>query len=101
MATKLVRLKCQSCGSALDLDMDHLIVYCPYCGQKLLFDVDQIGSILLEKEKTKQKVIDRDIETKRIENEQKRKEDNKAIIGMILMIIMLAVILYFCTIGMR
>lgn len=77
MAIKMVRLKCQNCGSSLDLDMDNLMAYCPYCGQKLLFDVDQIGNILLEKEKTKQKVIDRDIETKRIENEQK-KIDNEA-----------------------
>lgn len=79
MATNIIHLKCQNCGAALDLDMDNLIAYCPYCGRKLLFDIDQLGNILIEKEKTKQKVIDRDIETKRIENERKKNRDNNEI----------------------
>lgn len=54
MATNIIHLTCQHCGAALEIDSDNLIAYCPHCGQKLLFDVDQIGSILLEKEKTKQ-----------------------------------------------
>ncbi len=48
----IIHLKCQNCSADLDIDMEHFIAFCPYCGQKLLFDVDQIGNILLEKEKT-------------------------------------------------
>lgn len=99
MATKMVRLKCQNCGSSLDLDMDNLMAYCPYCGQKLLFDVDQIGNILLEKEKTKQKVIDRDIESKRIENEQKRNEDKSENMIIIACFIVLVLIIGIGVIG--
>ena len=99
MATKMVRLKCQNCGSSLDLDMDNLMAYCPYCGQKLLFDVDQIGNILLEKEKTKQKVIDRDIESKRIENEQKRNEDKSENTIIIVCFIALVLIIGLGVIG--
>lgn len=54
MAINIVHLKCQNCGADLNIDMNNFIAYCPYCGQKLLFDVDQIGNILFEKEKTKQ-----------------------------------------------
>ena len=91
MATKLVRLKCQNCGSSLDLDMDHLIAYCPHCGQKLLFDVDQIGNIIIEKEKTKQQEIKykHNIDTKKMKEERDRKY---ILYSLILIVICLGII---------
>lgn len=46
-------LKCQNCGSHLRVDLDQLQAFCPYCGQKLLIDSEQLGQILKEKEKTR------------------------------------------------
>ena len=50
---KLFQLNCQNCNGSLEIDFDNLIAYCPYCGQKLLFDLDQMKSIITEIEKTK------------------------------------------------
>lgn len=46
-------LQCENCGSSLELNLDHLMAFCPYCGNKLLIDVSQLGSIVAAKEKTK------------------------------------------------
>lgn len=46
-------LQCENCGSSLELNFDHLMAFCPYCGNKLLIDVSQLGSIVAAKEKTK------------------------------------------------
>lgn len=52
-ANKSFSMKCENCGATLDLDLDNLLAYCPYCGNKLLIDVSQLGQILTEREKTK------------------------------------------------
>ena len=53
---RFVELTCNSCGAALNVDIDGLQAYCPYCGKKLLFDLDQMELILAEKERTKRSV---------------------------------------------
>lgn len=47
------KLECSNCNAMLDLDMDNLIAYCPYCGNKILIDVEQLGELLTEREKTR------------------------------------------------
>ena len=47
-------LKCNYCGTNVDIDFDNLISFCPYCGAKLMMDVPSIQALLIEKEKTKQ-----------------------------------------------
>ena len=91
----LINLKCSNCNANLELDLDNIQAYCPYCGQKLLFDTDQIGSIITEKEKTK-RTIER---TKQQKQEydykiQKDKNDVKSVV-MIWAFIFLAIILMF------
>ena len=49
-------MKCNNCNAQLEIDLDHLQAYCPYCGQKLMMDFDQLGHVLSEKEKTKRSV---------------------------------------------
>lgn len=49
-----VELKCNACNAPLDLDLNKLSMYCPYCGNKLMFYADDINKLLLEREKTKQ-----------------------------------------------
>ena len=52
MAVNLIHMKCQNCGANLDIDLDHMMAFCPYCGEKILIDIDQLSSVLVEKEKT-------------------------------------------------
>ena len=54
----MVQMKCQNCGENLELDLDRLTAFCPYCGTKLLIDPDSIGDLLIAREKTKQKQLD-------------------------------------------
>jgi len=49
---KFIKLSCK-CGAQLEVDIDNMQAYCPYCGRKLLFDIDQMEVVLAEKEKTK------------------------------------------------
>ena len=75
----LIKLKCKSCGATLELDTDKLIAYCPYCGSKLLLDMDEIGSVLKEKENTKQVQLKEEHMTKRdqLKYEYKEREDKR------------------------
>lgn len=73
---KMIELTCQKCGGVLNADIDNLFAYCPHCGQKLLFDLEQIEFVLAEREKTKreQEKTKREQEvTKRIQLEQEHK----------------------------
>lgn len=78
MAINIIHLKCQNCDANLELDMDHLIAFCPYCGQRLLIDIDNLSEILLEKEKTKREEIkyntEKDINYNHEMEETRRKE---------------------------
>ena len=100
MATKIIHLNCQNCGAALDMDTDRLIAFCPYCGQKLLIDIDNLSEILLEKEKTKQKEIDRDLETKRFKHEEKRNNDKRESKFLFVSFGLIAFMLIVCLIGL-
>ena len=67
----IIKMQCNSCGAGLDVDLDNLSAYCPHCGQKLLFDVDQMGVLLAAKEKTKQ--IELQERTKQIQATEARR----------------------------
>ena len=75
---KLISLECPGCKANLELDPENLIAYCPYCGKKLLFDLNQVEEILYQKEKTKQIKIIKDSEIEKIKLiNKKNKDDNK------------------------
>lgn len=87
---QLTRLNCPNCDAPLEIDMDNMEAYCPYCGQKLMFDTEQIGKLFAEREKTKQ---EQEL-TKRIEIQKKYKEREeirsiKLLIGCVLFIILM------------
>jgi DNA-directed RNA polymerase subunit RPC12/RpoP len=48
---KLVKLTCDNCNGQLEIDLDHIQAYCPYCGQKLLIDSNNIDAIIAERDK--------------------------------------------------
>ena len=62
-----IELKCNSCNAPLNLNIEKLSMYCPYCGSKLMFYVEDINKILLEKEKTKQAEIKMQKEKNRLD----------------------------------
>lgn len=62
---RLVESTCGNCGAQLNIDLDHLQAYCPFCGKKLLMDFDKLDRVLTEKEKTKRTVEQETQQTKR------------------------------------
>ena len=68
---KMIKMTCTNCGAGLDIDIDNLIAFCPHCGQKLLFDMDQMEIILAARERTKQVQLQE--ETKRLQATEARK----------------------------
>lgn len=80
---KLIRLKCQNCNANLEMDYDRLLAYCPYCGEKLLIDDNNLGEYLSQRELTKRDQIRREY----IEKEKIRDNANKRLtaIGTIIM----------------
>ena len=69
---KMRSMKCNNCGASLELDIDNLISYCPFCGNKLMFDVEQIEEIIKEKERTKQIFKQEEEKTKRVQLEKEK-----------------------------
>lgn len=60
------KMNCPACGAGLELDLDNLISFCPYCGGKLLVDPVAFKDVLIEKERTKR------IEMKYSQEDKKR-----------------------------
>ncbi len=50
----LTILECPGCKANLEIDLDHMIAFCPYCGKKLTYTFDGMAEVLAAKEKTKQ-----------------------------------------------
>lgn len=78
---RLRKMKCENCGATLELNLDHLQAFCPYCGQKLYIETAQLGRIVAEKEKTKRTVVVEENYTKRqsmaYEHESKEKDKER------------------------
>ena len=70
MNMKLIRMECPNCKASLDINIEKLQAFCPYCGTKLLFDFEQINQILIEKEKTKRFQISQETEIQKIKIKQ-------------------------------
>lgn len=78
---QLIKLKCENCSSQLEIDLDNLKAFCPYCGQKLMISFEQMGDILKEKEISKRRYYSEDHKTKRVQlaygNEEKARKTKK------------------------
>lgn len=103
---RLVEFTCGNCGAQLDIDLDHLQAYCPFCGKKLMMDFDKLDRVLTEKEKTKRTVEQETQQTKRTllayEHDQKKldystkqkdKEWRRTVFG--LLVLLLITLLFF------
>ena len=71
-----MKTKCNNCGADLEMDLDKLMSYCPYCRSKLLIEVDELAQIIKEKETTKRATVREEQRTKRqqmkYEHEEKK-----------------------------
>lgn len=65
------KMNCPACGAGLELDLDNLISFCPYCGGKLLVDPVAFKDVLIEKERTKR------IEMKYSQEDKKRADASR------------------------
>lgn len=70
---QVLQIKCPNCGSDLEMNMDKLMAFCPYCRAKLPLDVN-VEHVVSEKEQTKRKEMEE--ETKRIISEQKQENES-------------------------
>ncbi len=73
---ELKPIKCANCGAQLEIDLDNIITFCPYCGSKLMIETDQLGRIISEKEETKRQFIHETHKTIRSKNKLDYEERN-------------------------
>ena len=98
---QLIKMKCNNCDAQLDVDLDNLQAYCPYCGQKLMMDFDQLAWVLAEKEKTKRAAEREAHQTVRTqmayehESREKEKDWKKKVIGAIGMVLVCFFVFYY------
>lgn len=98
---QLLNLNCNNCGAKLDIDLDNLQAFCPYCGQKLMMDFEQLAHVLSEKEKTKRVVEKEEQRTKRTkmayehESREKDKDWKKKAFGFFVLIVLCLFAFYF------
>lgn len=80
---------CSKCGAIMEINLEHIQVYCPYCGNKLSIDLDKLNDVLIEKEKTRQKEIEkeRDLYLEKAQTERtklvNKKDNTKAVLSFI------------------
>lgn len=77
---------CKKCGASLELDIDDIKMFCPYCGNKLMLDIssEDLVEIIKDKGVTKRKELD--IEEKKLEVESGKQDINgflKLMIGIV------------------
>lgn len=56
---KLIKLECPGCGASLEVDMENMITFCPYCGNKLYMDDESVNININYRDEAK--VIDAEI----------------------------------------
>ncbi|MDO4183016.1 MAG: hypothetical protein Q4E12_05360 [Coriobacteriia bacterium] len=86
-------MDCEKCGAHLDLDLENLVKFCPYCGNKIMLDPSALRDVLLAKEETKRQTLEY-----QHEDAIRREEDEKRP-GKIKATIVLAVLSFVMIIG--
>ncbi len=69
-------IKCEDCGASIEMNYDKMIAFCPYCGNKLMLDINQVQELLKEKERTKQIEIQANVHNRRAELDYEKAHDN-------------------------
>lgn len=92
---KIVSINCPNCNAALDFDLDDSKVFCPYCGQKLMIDYEEMSQLYIEKENTLQEQE----KTKRVQLVTDYKKKRLLLIGIICAGISVAAAAFLMTTG--
>ena len=75
----VLRLRCQSCNGFLQYDINNPIVFCPYCGEKLL--IVESDNVKIQENESKTRIIlqnsmqDHEKDMKTLEYRIKREEN--------------------------
>ena len=87
----VINLKCPSCGAELQLNADREVMYCSYCGSKILLKQDSVEHIY----RTVDEVALKEIELQKyiIEGKKKAKEVRKKNLKKITKILILTLVL--------
>lgn len=92
-AANTFELTCFKCGGSLNLDLDNMQSFCPYCGEKLMIETNQLSKILSEKEKTKRLQMELDKEERNeIRKHQETKWENMMIVGVFGFIVFMSLV---------
>lgn len=71
----ILNVKCSGCGASVEVDLDNLKAFCPYCGSKLQMNIEDLSSVLIKREETKQKK--EELEYQERKEIRERKEERK------------------------
>ena len=83
---KIIHLRCENCGSSMDINAERDILFCPYCGAKALIEESDEVKITKMNTDAVNRMTDVKLEKARLKLELKKeegKEDQRTLIMMI------------------
>lgn len=101
MAVKMVALKCPQCGADLEVKEGRQIMYCMYCGAKIVLDNENeyiyryVDEAALEKAETDRMLMQHELEMEKLKETNRNKRIKRKIIATVI----LAIIGLFLQIG--
>lgn len=99
---KIIKVKCPSCGATLE--NDEKIVYCAYCGEKLLLDDEakninftyrKFDEARMRENESKERIRLKELENQEKEKEREHKTDVRTLIGCLAFILISMGSLFF------
>ena len=81
---KIIQLKCANCGADLKIEEKREVIYCQYCGTKMLLDDENehtyryIDEAEIKRAETEQMVKLKELELKEKRQERSRKQDTSS-----------------------
>ena len=71
---RMIDCTCKKCGASLELDIDDIKMFCPYCGNKLMLDISSEDLVEIVKDKGETKRKELEIEEKKIQIEAEKQD---------------------------
>lgn len=92
---QMIDCTCKKCGASLDLDIDDIKMFCPYCGNKLMLDIssEDLVEIIKDKGETKRKELE--IQEEKISLAKDKQTDKTFLLMMAGLLIVGLICLFF------
>ena len=75
---KIIQLKCANCGADLKIEEKREVIYCQYCGTKMLLDDENEHTYrYIDEAEIKRAETEQMVKLKELELKEKRQEENK------------------------